>query len=250
MNVDKFKSTLKVLQGVDIKECTLIPSHDGVQIRGINEEKTIIVFTTVPDEIVDSPVGILSVRGVTTRLDLFDQEKVGVQVELGDEGKDSEYIRGFIVKEGRRRSKITTTKPTMLAVPNKYPDEATVLTTFIDGDYADYLSKLKTSINSIPGQDETFLTISTGEKADSVQFKIKGQYDDFTDQLDADINTDFVEDGFSATWKIDSVMRVIKKASSLMEDKSETMAMSVNAVGVLEVDVGGLIVSVTPTSVG
>mgnify|MGYP006425038169 CR=1 FL=1 len=242
MKLDKTKEVLEVLQGVDIPECAVFAEKDTNQLRAVSNDRSTIVFTDV-EKFIETQVGILSVKGLLTRLNLFDTEKAGVNEET-KESEQGDYISDLTIKEGRRRSKVKTTHPQRLAAPTKYPDAKKAFTAFITKEYVDYIGKMKSSISSVPSQEDLTLSLSVDSNTpdETINLSIGGGYDNFHDEVEGEILGDFSE--FSATWKIDSLMRVLKRAASSLDDE-DYITLTVNDLGIMEVDVNGVVVSIS-----
>lgn len=251
MDLVKTKRILEIMKGVNITEAGIFAEGDEKnQIRGITEDKMIIMFTDV-DRFIDTGVGILSVKGLLSRLTLFNEEKMGVDLKTKDSKKTGDtYVNQIIVKEGRRRSNVTTTDPNMMAVPTKYPDSERVFTAGFTKEYIDYINKMKASVTTSSSSETTLyaeLHFNPDSDGSAVDFSIGGGYDDFDDSIEAEVEEKFVGKNFSVQWKIDPFIRAMKQASTTVEN--DEFIVTVNTMGILEIDMEGVVVSVAPMNV-
>lgn len=250
MDLVKTKKILEIMKGVDITEAGIFASGDEKnQIRGITDDKTIIMYTDV-DQFIESSVGVLSVKGLLSRLTLFNEEKMGVELKTKASKKsDEDYVSQIIVKEGRRRSTVTTTDPNMMSIPTVYPKADRVFTAGFTKEYVDYINKMKASVNTSVSTETLYVELHFEEDCDgkTVDFSIGGGYDDFDDKIEAEIEDPFVGKVFSVQWKIDPFIRAMRQAASVVE--GDEFLVSVNTMGILEIDMDGVIVSIAPMNV-
>lgn len=250
MDLVKTKKILEIMEGVGILDAGIFAADGKNQIRGITQDKNTIIYTET-DQFIEHQVGLLSVKGLLSRLNLFDEEKMGVELETLKSKKNGEdFVNQITIKEGRRRSKVTTTDPAnMRTIPTDYPQCETVFSGVISKSYVDYISKMKNSINSASVTDTMYIEMYFDESSDkgTVNFSIGGGYDDFDDKFDVDINDEFDSETFSVKWKIDPVIRAMKQASSISEE--EKVEFQVTDRGLLEIDIDGIVVTVAPMNV-
>ena len=250
MDLVKTKKVLEIMKGVDIGEAGIFAEGDDKnQIRGIMQDKTTIMFTET-DRFIEHQVGILSVKGLLSRLTLFDEAKMGVELKtLQSKKSDDEFVNMIILKEGRRRSKVTTTDPSMMkTIPTMYPECETVLTGVITKEYVDYINKMKASINTSISTETLYVEMFfESDDETSIGISIGGGYDDFDDRVDAEIEPDYVGKSFSVQWKIDPFIRAMRQAASSCED--DDIVFKITDMGFLEIDVDGVIITVAPMNV-
>lgn len=252
MDLAATKKVLEIMKGVNITQANiLVHENNQNQIRGITEDKTIVMFTNVP-QFIETGVGLLSVNGLLTRLNLFDQEKMGVDLKTEESQKTGEdYVSKIVVKEGRRRSTVTTTDPDILRskTPQKYPEAARVCTVGMTKEYVDYINKMKASVSTAASTETLYAEIHFDSETDEgfVNFNIGGGYDDFDDSIVAELDESVEGMAFSVQWKIEPFIRAIRQAASSSEN--DEFMMHVNDMGFLEIDIDGIIVSVAPMSV-
>lgn len=247
MKIDIAKRVFDIINGSDIKKCAILDAGETNQIRGISEDRTTIIFTEVPKFIEKADVGIISVPSLLSRLNLFDEQKAKVAVNVR-EGQNGDYISSMVVSEGRRRSTVKTNDPENMKgeIPKKYPEAKTMMTIYMETPYIRMLDQMRSSIKTVAGQDDFYIRV--GYKAGSeneIDFSICGGNDDFDDVLES-YNIPDNSTAFSASYQIDSFMRVFKKAASI--EGEAKILVEVNSLGVMEVDVGGIRVSLVPIS--
>ena len=244
MDLLKTKEILEVLDGVDIAECAIYAEDGKNKIRAVNTDQTTIVFTEV-DQFIDDNIGLLSVKGLLSRLNLFDLEKAGVTFKT-NEKNGSSFIEQMTIKEGRRRSSVRATSPKSIDAPTQYPQTEKVFNAYLSKSYVNFINKMKSSIAFMPSNssDDIKLTMTVEKGSETANLKIVGgTSDDFSDEIECDGNENMQSDTFVATWTIDSLMRVLKRAAMGLDDE-DTISVEVNDVGVLEVVANGIVVSV------
>lgn len=242
------KSLLNVLNGIDINEVGIFISEDGQKnmIRGITQDKSMLVYDTV-DAFIEQTVGVINVKNLQSRLSLFNEEKMGVETSTKD-GRNGEYVTEFKIKEGRRRSRVTTTDPSMMAIPTTYPETEPVFHSSMDKEYIAFLNKMRNSITANSATSEMTVKLEfDADSVDKLKLTIDGDYDDFQDEISGEIVEEYQGESFSAQWKTHSFMKAMRQAAA--DNEEDTIHFQVTDIGILQVNVNGFMVSIAPIHV-
>lgn len=247
MNINKMKEILDILKGIDINEVGFIAEGDENHVRGISSDRSTLVYSST-ESIVEHSMGIVSVKSLLSRLSLFDEEKMGVELVTRKNDKGT-HVSEILIKEGRRKSKVSTNDPQLLGIPTEYPPVVDVFAMSMTKDYIDYLNKMKGSIGSTFSVDQMYVELGFNPTSEEneIELSINGDYDNYVDKLTGIIEEDYIGQEFSVQWNIDSFMKTMKKAASVNTD--EVIMFTVKNIGILEVSVGDIIVSVVPINV-
>ena len=114
--IKDLKSILTTLKDVQITTCSIDPQDEGSLIRGSNKDGGLAVFDTYPNPICDVAMGIQSVDGLLSRIDLFDIEKASVDLD-----ETSSHVRSITIKEGKKKASYRFQTSSRLSIPNKNP---------------------------------------------------------------------------------------------------------------------------------
>jgi len=117
MDIIATKELLQELSDIGINECVIEPVDEGTRVRGSNKDRNTIVFKTLEMELVETPIGIQSVRGLLSRINLFESDKAKITTK--DNG---EHTQAVTIKQGRRSATFRCAAPENLAVPKVVPD--------------------------------------------------------------------------------------------------------------------------------
>lgn len=235
MNAVKLKNILSLLDKVGIHEVVFEPTEDesGTLIRGANKEKNITVFDTIEDNLVDLPMGVQSVKGLLSRINLFDLDKASI--DLRDSG---DIITAITIKVGRKRAGFKLALPSQLKVPRMVPGslESDDVIEFSD-EYVKYLSSAIMAMSYTGEKKER--TISLFQEDGSAAITIfDGEDDSFHDVLD-DADIDLSD---KASWEVVPFERVMK--ASLEEVGAAKFFITEHHIAVF--DMGELDIMVVP----
>lgn len=228
MDIKLIKNVLSIMDGVGISEAVLEPSDsDGTRIRAANKEGTIIVFDEIPEKLVDLPVGIQSVRGLLSRINLFDIDKASV--EFSDNG---EIIREATIKMGRKRASFKFSRPKKMAVPKMIPGDLSMdsyLT--ISSEYVKYLSTVITAMSYTGDKKERTISLLTEDDGHAIINIYDGEDDSFNDTIE-DCPISVPE---KASWEVVPFERVLKAAVDCSEDNTAKLSVTEHHIAVFEV---------------
>ncbi len=228
MDIKLLKNVLSVMDGVGINEAVLEPnSSGGTRIRAANKDRNIIVFDEISDHLVDMPMGIQSVRGLLSRINLFDAEKASMT--FTDNG---EIIRESTIKMGRKRAGFKFARPDKLGVPKMIPGDLS-METFISfsDEYVKYLSTAITAMSYTGDKKERTISLLT-EGDDSAIINIyDGEDDSFNDTIE-DCPISVSE---KASWEVVPFERVLKSAVDWSETNTAKLSVTEHHIAVFEV---------------
>lgn len=230
------KNILDCLDAVGVEEVVIEPSEDstGTLVRGADRKRDIVVFDTVEGIILtEYPIGIQSVKGLLSRLSLFDDDAT---IELEDDG---EMVMNIKIKKGRKKASYKCAAAEHLSVPKFVPgdlqveeDKSIVLT-------KEYVSHLSHAIQSMSftGSNEQSLSVKV-DSHNAVISIYDGEDDSFTDEL----KNVGLESCDKSSWGVKPFQRVMKCS---IEGKDQT-AFTVNEHGVAVFTVGLIDVIISP----
>lgn len=210
MEIVKLRELLEVLSTVGIEEVVLEPSEDGTLIRGSNKEATVVVFHEIEDNMTDgSTLAIQSVKGLLSRIALFDMNKASLIAE-----DDGELILTLTVKQSRKSATYRCASPGALHVPKKIPGDLGIVNPIVfSSEYVDQISQAISSISQTGAKDKRAISMSVDGGVASLSI-FDGESDDFTDQFEVDF-----PDKRSVSWEAAAFQRVMKQSLSANKDK-------------------------------
>lgn len=217
MNIHLLKDVLDELTTVDINEVVLEPSDSGgTLIRGANKAQNIIIFDELEDKLVELPVAIQSVRGLYSRLQLFDLSKASIKTDDGDK-----YMKGLTIKQGKKSATYRTANPKLLGVPTQLPPVTVVGDEIVfEKDYVTYLLNAFQSLAMTGNKEERKLSIeiSGGELSLSI---FDGEDDSFNDTMSVE-----GEDIPKASWELEPFRRVLKQSIECTTDNTARLTIT------------------------
>lgn len=228
MDIKLLKNVLSVMDGVGVSEAVLEPSSTGgTRIRAANKDRNIIVFDEIDDHIVDLPMGIQSVRGLLSRINLFDIEKASMT--FTDNG---DIIRETTIKMGRKRAGFKFARPDKLGVPKMIPGDlsmASYLT--ISEEYTKYLSTVITAMSYTGDKKERTISLLTEDDGSAIINIYDGEDDSFNDTIE-DCPISVPE---KASWEVVPFERVLKSAVDWSESNEAKLSVTEHHIAVFEV---------------
>lgn len=201
--MNSIKHVLEVLTSVGIDEVVFEPTDSGgTKLRGANKDQNIIVFDTIDENITDHPMGVQSVKGLLSRIQLFDDSKASIEFEDNDE-----LITDIKVKQGRKKVSYRCAAPSNVLAPKRVPGDFDSDDRIeLEKEYTDYISQAISSM-SYTG-DKAERTISIGVEDNSATFNIfDGEDDSFSD-----VKTVDYPDSDKAYWEVVPFQRVMKQS--------------------------------------
>jgi len=233
--MDTIKHVLEVLSSVGVEETVFEPTDDGkTQIRGSNKDRTIIVFDTIDEQIGKHPMGVQSVKGLLSRIQLFDDSKASIEYEDSDD-----VVTNIKVKQGRKKVSYRCADPSSVIAPKKVPgdmDEEDRIA--FDKEYTDYLSQAIASMSYTGDKAERTISISVSDEGTASVSIFDGEDDSFTDEISVEYDkTD------KASWEVVPFQRVMKQSVERSDDDQCTLFVTEHGVAVFDVDILKIIVA-------
>lgn len=238
MNLNTFKSILDVLEQVGITETVLEPAKGGgTLIRGASSEQSIIIFDTVDEAITDIPIGVQTVKGLNSRLRLFDVEKASIELKPSN---GDEYAVELTIKQGRRKASFRAAPPKKLNVPHTTLESGECEFVELIPATVDYLSSAIASMRHTGKKGER--TISMSVTDGDLGINIFDGEDDCFDDIIPDVGVDELPKGL---WEVDPFQKVMKQSGAM--DEEDVARMTIDGYRVARFKVGPIEVMVCPT---
>lgn len=228
------KNILEILDSVGIEEVIFEPTEEGTRLRGSNKDQNVVVFHEIPDEIVESPMGLQSVKGLLSRINLFDDDKANMDFEVSGDS-----VANILIKQGRKKASYKCNEPEHIVAPKRIPGEMNMDSPLsFNGDYVDYLGQAFSSMGYTGEKAER--SISIGIKDSTMSINVyDGEDDSFNDNIE--VESDDVD---TASWEVVPFQRVMKQ--SVLGSTDRTARFTITEHGVAVFDVAGINIIVAP----
>lgn len=215
MSLTTLSDVLKTMDSVGITEAVFEPNDDGgTLIRAANKDRNIIVFDTIPDEVVDMPMGIQSIKGLLGRIMLFDLDKASL--DFRDNGSE---ISDLTIKQGRKKATFRFADTDKLSVPKRVPQEDTMDGILMSKSYVDYINNAIGAM-SYTGTKQT-QTISIGVESGVAELAVyDGENDSFVDHFDTDAS-----DVGKGTWEVAPFKTVMNQSVKYNDDNEAILSI-------------------------
>ncbi|MDA3806884.1 MAG: hypothetical protein PF440_03135 [Thiomicrorhabdus sp.] len=208
MDIMEAKTILTELSSVGIDEVVFDHMDKGTRVRGSNQEKTVVVYFEIPIIFCDKSIGIQSVNGLLSRINLFDETKASISLVEDNNGD----IGTINVKQGRKKASYRCNDPRKVNAPSRVPGDLALTNENVisfDKEYVTYLSTAISAMSYTGTKAER--TISVQIEDDNATVAVFDGLDDtFTDVIETvgAINTD------RAVWEVIPFSRVMKQSVS------------------------------------
>lgn len=226
---------LEILNAVGIEEVIIEPNGNGGSIvRGVSRDSSAVIYDDIPIELTEHPMGIESVRGLLSRLNLFDLEKASLSME-----EKNGIINSITVKMGRKKATFSCCELKHISAPSEAPDSETSDVLTFTKEYVSYLGKAISAM-SFTGEKER-RTIAIHADGDTMSIKISdGQYDAFNEVIEGvEVKTE------RGVWEVGPFQRVMNKAVEYSGDE-EAANFVIDEYGVAVFVLGDLRVMIVP----
>lgn len=235
--IKDLRGILEVLRDLGIDEAVIEQTDDPEQtrVRAANVQNNIIVYDEIDVQIVTVKrgMGIQSVRGLLSRLDLFDLDKASFDVRL-----DGDVVGDLILKEGRKKVSFGFASPSRVLAPSKLPEVSDVHTLVLEPEYVKYLGKAMTAMTFTGDKEEQSLSIRGSAEHGTAEISIvDGDTDSFSEVLPTDIGNS------AGSWEVAPFRRVIAKA---LDYQPTGVPISIDEYRIATVDLGILRVKIVP----
>lgn len=198
----EFKRILEVLDSVGVEEVIFDPTEEGTLVRATDKKGSIVVFDEIDEQFSDSPIGVQSVRGLLSRINLFDVEKSTIDLDEG-----SNYILNILIKQGRKKASFRCAPPKRILAPPSAPDSVWSDDIEFDSDYVGYLNKAITAMGFTGNKEERKITLNGG--SDGMRITISDGEDDSFDELLPEITAEITP----GAWEVAPFQRAMLKAA-------------------------------------
>lgn len=210
MDILKLRELLEVLSTVGIEEVVLESSEIGTRIRGSNKEATVVVFHEIEEEMTDgATLAIQSVRGLLSRISLFDMSKASITTDVFDD-----VVASLTIKQGRKSATYTCAAPNAVHVPKKIPGDLSIVDEIVFGaEYVDHISHAISSMSYTGAKDKK--KVSVGIEGNIATLSIfDGESDAFTDEFEVSF-----PNKRAVSWEVSAFQRVMKQSLAANKDK-------------------------------
>ena len=229
MNLEKLNTIIDTVNVAGINRVILKKNDDGsVSVRGSDdkgEEPSIVIISETDKDVVDNTMAIHRVPVLLNRMNLFNLDKARVS-----EINTDEYTKSITIKENRKKVTYTFADPNTLMVPDGTIDDNIICSIVFKKEDIENIIKANQALSP-----ELF-TLS-GVKDEIIMVLFDGISDSFTNIVGTNNSGDW-----EYSWKIDSVMRLIKHAIK----KEDSVELGIGKVGILYITVNNLIFMAMP----
>lgn len=238
MNIKRLQTILTTLDAVGISTVTFEPEDGGCRVRGTDKALQVVVFHHLEEDLVEKPMGIQSVKGLLSRLNLFDIDKASVDVQYNDTMATSLQI-----KLGRKKAGFTFVRPSSVPVPRVVPQsESNTSVIELSESYVDHLTSVIAAMSYTGDKGERYISIAIGDDCSCTLSVFDGEDDSYVDQL-ADLTEG---EAIRGSWDVPSFNLVMKNSMKLSEDKTARFTLS--DLGIAAFQLGEMVALVSPLS--
>ena len=226
MDIIATKELLQELSDIGINECVIEPVDEGTRVRGSNKDRNTIVFKTLEMELVETPIGIQSVRGLLSRINLFESDKAKITTK--DNG---DHTQAVTIKQGRRSATFRCAAPENLAVPKVVPDcgitdENRII---FNADYVGFINDAVSAMSYTGNNAERSISAKV-ENNEIVVTINDGEDDSFVDTKAMDVVN------CRGVWEIGPFSKLMKLSSHYVDGDAE-FSISEHGVAVFRIGV-------------
>lgn len=161
-------------------------------------------------------MGIHSVRGLLSRLELFDLDKASVSMS-----DDGDTVNELIIKEGRKRVSYRFSSPSRILAPTTLPETGWIVPLSLEAEYVRYLSKVMGSISMTGNKTEQTVSIRALDGSQDVELSIfDGESDSFNETIEIDHDQEA-----SGVWEVAPFQRVLTRSLAANGDGPVTIEL-------------------------
>jgi len=217
------KDILEQLNSLGISEAIIEPhTNDGkdyTRVRAGNKDHSIMIFDEIEGKLAEKKLAISSVKGLQTRLALFNEEKASVTVSYRDS-----YVSNIEIKEGKRKASYTLSHPNIILAPKMMPEFNIVgdVITF-DEKFISSLMDVFTSLGFTGNKEESRIAIKS-VKDEMTLTVFDGETDSFVETFALDEVPK--EDIPTTQWEVGAFKLALMKASATTIDKSVSFVVT------------------------
>lgn len=204
----ELKTILEALNSVGIEEVIIEPNDDNEssRVRAVSKDSSVVVCDDIPIVFVEYPMGIESVRGLLSRLNLFDTDKASITMTDGND-----VIQDITIKMGRKKASFRCCHPKHISAPSEAPDSTKSDVITFNKEYVTYLGKAVAAMSFTGEKDKRTIALHAEDGTMSVKIS-DGQYDSFNEVIeDVEVETEH------GVWEVSPFQRVMNKAVEYSE---------------------------------
>lgn len=236
MDFTETKNVLAVIESVGIDELVIDidEEEDNTLLRGANKDHNIIIFDHLDSKLSEHPIGVQSVRGLLSRLNLFDHNKASIETD-----DDGDRITNIKMKEGRKKASYRCSHSDNLAVPKQIPGNLESENRIeLSKEFVDYLSQAVQSMSYTGNREERVIRISIKNEVMSITV-FDGEDDSFSDE----VSVDGVDDVQQCAWEVAPFQKVLKRSVESSFDESAHFHITEHGVAVIQVGVLNIMIA-------
>ncbi len=234
MEINLLCELLSTLESVGVEEAVFEPTQDGTLIRGANKDTNVLVYHTIPDDLVTHPTGIQTVRGLLSRIELFDRDGTTI---TGTEKNG--VISDILIKKGRKKASFKCAAPDRLTVPKKVPGDLGITESIIlEKDYIDHLNAAISAMAYTGSKAERSISLMVENNVATISI-FDGEDDSFSDEIQVDFRNTR-----KFGWDVAPFQRVMRSS----EDKVGHAKFTISEHGIAVFDNAKINVLVAPVS--
>lgn len=203
--LQELQELLSTLASVGIEEAVVEnPDDQGMSlVRGSNKEGNVIAFHELDATFFDAPMGTQTVKGLLSRIELFDYSKAKVEhTTAGD------VVKNLTIKQGRKKASFTCSHPKNLTIPSRVPAFDMKNKYVLTAEMIEMLNAAIAAMSMTGSKVDRFISIGVKDQVMSVSIS-DGEDDTFNDEFTMDSE---VDDSPTFSWDIPSFQRVMRES--------------------------------------
>lgn len=223
MDLKRLFEVLDTVSVAGMKQVVLEPEDNGVKVRGVDEDNSVIVLDTISGDFVPHSLGVHRVGTVLDRLKLFNLDNAKVEVSKSDSKED--VIDSILIKEGRKKAFCRFSDPDFIRSPKKMAVDETIATITLTSD------KVTEITSAVGALNPEFLTLRGDGDDIWLDLYEKDTNDQFSDVVGSN------ESGaWEYNWNVKSFVRLAKQAIktddeiTLVVGSRSKLTLSVNGI--------------------
>jgi len=216
MDIVAFKSVLSELALVGVNEVVLDNKGETTLLRGSNEQKTILIYHSIPHIFAKTSIGIRNVNAVLSRLNLFDEAKASIEMTNGTDGN----VGVINFKQGRKRASYRCYSPKACAAPQFIPEDTLSPNEAwmeLPKAYVEFVTSAVSAMAYTGNKDKRTIGIKISDESMEINI-FDGEDDTFTDTVPIDVDVD--RDG---TYDVASFTKLMKVSVSASRNEDNAM---------------------------
>ena len=230
MDIYYFRCLLEELDAIGIDQVVFDPYEDEkTLVRGSDKQAGVLVFHVIDEKLSDDAIGVQSVKGLLSRLQLFDHNKASITLET-DQGR----VYNINIKEGKKKASFRCMdSPDKAPCPSRVPGDLNMDSPFtFSKEYVDYLGKGIAAMGYTGEKEGRNIGISVN--ADQMTINIfDGDADTFTDVITLDEGS---SEEYRGTWDVGSFQRIVRYSVKVSEDETVKFVITEHGLGVFRLD--------------